>query len=245
MKVAVEIPDFLTVEQYQKLNNLEHLTELDKVIHTISIISDIAVAEIKTWDTSIIPTIYKDIAKPMEHNEEFHAIFKWEEQLYGFANIDKMSLGEFTDLERLSEDPIQNLHEIMAIMYRPVKKHIFNNFFWKQAHKVLLNKRKIDNVFKYYKLKKYDSEDRFSASEIMKQLPLEYALGALGFFLGNVSGYLTTIQPYSTVEERVTKRELMKINLNLLVSIGGGLRQFINYPKEVFSISQGQKVSLT
>ena len=245
MKVAIEIPDYITIEQYQKLSNLEHLTTLDKTIKTISIIAGIDEHEIKTWDTSVIPQIYKDIVKPMDVNEEFHAIFNWEDQLYGYANIDKMTLGEFTDLERLSEDPVQNLHEIIAILYRPIKKHIFNNFFWKKAHKVLLNKRKVDNVFKHYTLKKYNSEDRFETANVMKQLALQYALGAMAFFLGNVNGYLTTTLPYLTEEDKQMKKEMMIGSLNLLTSIGAGLRQFIISPNQVFSISQGKKVSLT
>lgn len=244
MKIAVEIPDFITIEQYQQITSLEHLTELEKTITIISILCNISVDEIKEWDTSIIPTIYKDLSKVIDIKEEFHPIFKYEDIEYGFANINAMSLGEFTDLERLCQDPIENLHEITAILYRPIKKHIFNNFFWKKAHKVLLHKRKVDNIFKHYKLKKYSSDDRFEAAEHMKQLPVEYALGAMGFFLGSASAYLTSTLPSSTNDETMMKTSLMIENLSHLVNIGDGLRQFINSPTQVFSISQGKKVSL-
>lgn len=245
MKVALEIPDFITVGQYQQISNLEHLTELDKTIKIISILCNVSEDEIREWDTSVIPQIYKDLIKLLDVKEEFHAIYNYEDTLYGFANLDNMSLGEFTDLERLCQDPIENLHEITAILYRPIKKHIFNNFFWKKAHKVLLNKRKVDNIFKHYKLKKYNSEDRFEAATRMKELPVGYALGAMAFFLGNASGYLTLIMPSSTQEEKQMRASLIQENLNLLVSIGDGLQQFINSPNQVYSISQKQKILLT
>lgn len=244
MKVAVEIPDYITIENYQKISNLEHLTELEKTIQVISILCNIPVNEIKEWDTSVIPKIYKDLAKLIDIKEEFHPIFQYEDIEYGFANINSMSLGEFTDLERLCENPIENLHDIMAILYRPIKKHMFNNFFWKKAHKVLLHKRKVDNIFKYYKLKKYNSEDRFEASEHLKELPVQYALGAMGFFLGSASGYLTTLMPSSDNNQQMEKTRLMIENLSHLVNIGDGLRQFINSPTQVFSISQGKKALL-
>lgn len=245
MKIKIDIPDFLSIEDYQKLLNLDHLTELQKVVKTISIISKIPENDILNWDTSIIPTIYKDVIKCMETKEIFYPIFKYNDVLYGYENIDTMKLGGYTDLERLCEEPTENLHEIMAILYRPIEKHDFDNFIWKKSHNLLVKNNKTSNIFKHYKLEKYNSEDRFKHSNVFKELPIHFALGAMAFFLGNANGYLLTTQPYSTTLEKEMMMTMQKENLNLLVSIGAGLAQFIHSPNQVYSISQKMNVSLT
>lgn len=245
MKKTITVPDYMSVEQYQIVHNSEHLTELHKTIKIISVLTGISEAELKTWGVKSLGTIYRDLNKKIDLNEEFHPIFKYEDKLYGFQNIDKMSLGEYIDLERLSKDPNKNLHEIMAILYREIDKHNFNNFVWKQAQKILVNNKKTTNIFKQYEIKKYDVNERHTSAEMFKQLPVQYALGALAFFLGIASGFLTITAPYSTEKMKKKNEKLTTTMLNHLVNIGGGLRQFINSPNQIFSLSQGTKVSLT
>lgn len=245
MKVKITIPDYVTVEQYQQLVDIEHLTELQKMIKYVSVLSGVDEQEIKTWNHLGIVDIYKDLVKTLEAKEEFHPIFEYEGQLFGFANINKQSLGQYVDLENLAKDPNKNLHEMMAILYRPIKKHNFKNLIWKKLHGWMVKKGKVDNIFKHYSLKQYTSEDRFEAGEMFKQMPFNFALGALAFFLGSANGYLSNTLPSSTLLERETKNEMLVLNLSLLASIGVGLRQFITSPNQIFSISQQKRVSLT
>ena len=245
MKVEITIPDFMSVEQYQIINNIEHLTELNKTIRTISVLTGVDEAELKTWDVSTLSKVYRDLNSKIDYKESFHPIFSYEDTLYGFSNIDTMTLGEDTDLERLCKEPNKNLHEIMAILYRPIKKHNFKNIVWQKAQKILIKEGKSTNIWKQYKLKKYDVEDRYETAERFKQLPVNYALGAMSFFLATASGYLTITAPYSTEAEELMLNKLTEMNLNLLKNIGTGLRSFMHYPKQVYSLSQGTEVSLT
>ena len=245
MKKTITVPDYMSIEQYQIVHNSEHLTELHKTIKIISLLTGVSEAELKTWGVRTLGTIYRDLNNKIDLKEEFHPIFKYEDKLYGFQNIDNMTLGEYIDLERLSKEPNKNLHEIMAIFYREIKSHNFNHFVWKQAQKILVNNKKTSNIFKQYKVKKYDVDERVKTSQMFKQLPAQYALGALAFFLGIANGYINITSPYSTKKEK-RKLESQQIhNLQVLQSIGDGLRQFIHSPNQVFSISQGTKVSLT
>jgi len=244
MKKTVTIPDYISVDQYQTINNIEHLTELQKTIRTISVLTGISEADLKLWGVSALSKVYRDLNNKIDFKESFHPVFKWEDELYGFSNIDTMTLGEYTDLERLCKEPNKNLHEILAILYRPIKKHNFGNFIWKQAQKILVKNNKTTNIFKQYTLKKYDVKDRYAAAERFKALPCNYALGALSFFLGTANGYLTITAPYSTKLEERMLNQMSEVNLNLLKSIGAGLRSFITSPNQVFSLSQGTKVSL-
>jgi len=245
MKKTVTIPDYISVEQYQTINNIEHLTEFAKTIKTISVLTDVSEADLKTWGVTTLGKVYRDLNSRIDYKESFHPIFKWHDELYGFSNIDTMTLGEYSDLERLLKEPTKNLHEIMAIFYRPIKKHNFGNIIWKKAQQILVKHGKTSNIFKQYKVKKYDVNDRKLAAERFKALPINYALGSMSFFLGTANGYLTITQPYSTKTEEAIIDEMTMMNLKLLKRIGTGLQSFINSPKQVFSLSQGTKVSLT
>jgi len=245
MKIKITLPEYISVDESQELANLEHLTELRKVIKVISVLGNIDEDEILKWDSDSVKQIYIDLMKAMDFKEEFHPIFEYEGKLYGYANINKMTLGEYNDLERLAKEPTKNLHEIMAILYRPIKKHRFNSLPFKLIHKVRVFVEKMDNIFSHYTLKKYNSEDRLATADVMKKLPAGFALGALAFFLATANGYSITTLPSSTVEEKVMKKELMKMNQSLLENTGDGLRRFIICPSQVYSISQRKNVSLT
>ena len=244
MNKTITIPDFISVEQYQTINNIEHLTDLAKIIRTISILTDVPEKELKEWGVSTLSKVYRDLNSRIDYKESFHPVFKWENELYGFSNIDRMTLGEYTDLERLCLEPNKNLHEIMAILYRPIEKHNFENLVFQKAQEILVKEGKSTNIWRQYQLKKYDVDDRMTTAERFKKLPVNYALGAMGFFLGTVSGYLTASKDYSTAVEKAILTSLTETTLNHLKSIGAGLVSFIHSPKQVFSISQGKTVSL-
>lgn len=246
-QIKITIPDYLSVGKYQLLQNLEHLTELNKVIETIAIITDIDKAELMTWTPKDLAMVYTDVIKCMDQKETFYPIFESADgTLYGYSNINEMTLGEFTDLERLCAKPNENLHEIMSILYRPIESHRFKDFTWTVAHQFRVNIRKMDNIFKHYKLTKYDSSNRVTDGEKLgKEIPLAFALGALGFFLGTANGYLNTTSPSSNPKEEMRMKKLDLMNLRVLVSIGGGLRQFIHSRNRIFSLSQEKAVSLT
>jgi hypothetical protein len=245
-KIQITIPEYLSVDKFQQLQNLEHLTELGKAVKTISIITGLNEEEILDWQPTDLRMIYDDVIKCMDGAESFYPIFEAPNgTLYGYSNINEMKLSEYMDLEKLCKNPTENLHEIMAVLYRPIKKHQLKDLTWVVKHKFKIHQRKVGNIFKYYTLEKYNSHDRESNAELLKGMPVQFALGALGFFLGTGSGYLNLISPYSSEEERKELEMTDKTILNLLVSIGGGLRQFIHSRKQIFSISQEKRVSLT
>jgi hypothetical protein len=245
MKIKITIPDYVSVAESQQLADLEYLTELRKVVKIISVLGKVDESEVLTWDSNSLKVIHNDLIKAMDFKEEFHPIFEHEGQLYGYANINKMTLGEYNDLERLCKEPSKNLHEIMAILYRPIKKHSFNSLPFKIIHKVRVFVEKVDDIFSHYTLKKYNSNDRKATAEIMKQLPAGFALGAMNFFLVTAEGYSIITHPSSTIEQKAMKKMMMMNNQSLLENIGAGLRQFIISPNQVYSISQATKVLLT
>ena len=241
----LEMPEYLSIDIYQQLQNLEHLSELGKLIEAIHVFTGIDRDELKTWDIPDLGRVAKDYSA-IDTQEQFYPLIKLNDKTYGYADISTMSLGEFIDLENLCKKPNINLHEIMAVLYREVKSHKFDNFIWNVKHNVQISRNKVDNVFKWYKIKEYSSEDRVVDSNVMKELPVSLALGALSFFLSTASlHYLNSINSSEMpVAERAMMRKAKTTTLEALTHIGGGLQQYTLFPRQIYSVSLGETVSL-
>ena len=79
---------------------------------------------------------------------------------FGFIpNLSKMSLGEYVDLDTYISD-MENMHKAMAVLYRPVH----NSWEGKE----------------HYRVAEYEGTEKYA--EVMKDMPLGIALGAMAFF---------------------------------------------------------------
>jgi len=79
---------------------------------------------------------------------------------FGFEpSLDKISYGAFKDAENYMKD-VKDLHKLMAVLYRPVIKDISNKY--------------------HYRIADYEGSDKFS--EVMKDAPVNVALGMQVFF---------------------------------------------------------------
>ena len=79
---------------------------------------------------------------------------------FGFEpSLDKISYGAFKDAENYMKD-VKDLHRLMAVLYRPVIKDISNKY--------------------HYRIAEYEGSDMFS--EVMKDAPVNVALGMQVFF---------------------------------------------------------------
>ena len=101
-----------------------------------------------------------------------------------FQPISKMTLAEWMDLDKRLEDPMENLEEILAILYRPITKHKFDDKVWKAKSYIKTLMGKSEDLFKLYDVEEYDTETREWRKDIFQDLPIEYGLGCLTFFLG-------------------------------------------------------------
>ena len=244
-KYQLKIPEFLSIDRYQKLQSMEHLPDLMKLVKTINVFTDIEEDEIKTWAISDLGKVANDFSNNLNMDSQFFPMLQLNGINYGYADISTMTLAEFIDLETLCKKPQVNLHEIMAVLYRPVVKHRFNTLIFKAQHNVQLIQNKVDNVFKWFTLEKYDSETRHINANAMKELPVTFALGALSFFLGTANLHWINSLTSLEVETKKVEKALMTQTLEALTNIGGGLRRYIASPKQIFSVSQEKEVLLT
>jgi len=244
--MEITLPDYLTINDYKKIVSLEHLSDVDKMIEQVSILTKISKDEIRTWKgdsvMKIIDKIYSLIngAQP-----EFYPLIEFEGKTYGFASLSKMTLGEYVDLENLCKNPNENLNEIMALLYREVTENKFDTFKWKLKSRVKLAIGKTEDLFKYYKIKPYNSSERQIDADVFEAFPVQYILGALFFFTLIKTEYLNDIMLSSNLQTAEITKLMSNEMKNLMLSIGGGLAQFMVLAKPMSFQSQEINVSLT
>ncbi len=244
MEIKLEIPDYLSVKQWKQFLTLEHLSESEKMITMVSILSGKQVDEIKQWTPISIKSVYTKVLETITDIEpQFYPIFELDGVKYGFRSMSNLTLGEYVDLERLAKQPQDNIEEIMAILYRPIVKDRFKGIKWafKNTYKVGLGEA--ENLFKYYTLEDYDSSTRVENADKLSVLPASMCLGALGFFL--VVG--TSFSLGSSLSSLPAKEQMMKVkemNKQMAsMNIGDGLVQFLNSQTHPSYQSQGMLVS--
>lgn len=224
-KLQLTIPDYLSIEAYQRIAALGKVTPLEKMMYTISILTGIDVEEVVKWDMQSLSKISKDLEAMLDSSSEFYPIFEYEGTLYGYSLTSKMSGAEFIDLENLTKDPDINLDEIFALLYRPIKKHSLGGIKFNIKNALKVMKNDTEDVFKYYTLEDYNSEERMVRAQVFKQLPIQYALGAMGFFLAVGIDYLADTQAYS----KEVKPQMNEVVANLLENIGVGSQPSTHY----------------
>ncbi len=123
---------------------------------------------------------------------------------FGFIpKLDDITLGEFVDLDNYIGD-WQQIHKAMSVLYRPVT----------------FRKGEL------YLIEDYEGADKYS--EIMKDAPVNVALGSFVFFyrLGNVlSSYLADSLTQKMMEDKETIKDLEQN--------GDGINQYMQSLKEI------------
>lgn len=125
---------------------------------------------------------------------------------FGFIpNLDKMTYGEWEDLENYIFDN-KNMHRAMAVLYRPL--------VWQLGGK--------------YRIHEYQGTDFYA--EVMKDMPIDIALGAKVFFyrlvkkLGDYT-IASTLKEYQMEQETTSK--------GVSAKNGEVIKQYLNLQKEM------------
>lgn len=157
--------------------------------------------------TAILDILNEMLAQTPQHVERF----KMNGVEYGFIpDLDEMSLGEYIDLDN-NASKWEQMHVAMNVLYRPIKT---------------------SKVGKY-NIKEYDVK----FPEVMKDMPLDAAIGSL-FFFYNLGMELSkhTILYLDNQAEMEAIQEQLTLGKN-----GDGINQFMDSLTEIL---QGLKISL-
>jgi hypothetical protein len=210
MKIDIKIPETLneiTLSQYQKFDKLTKDNEQSDFVNqkTIEIFCQIDlkdVARIRLADVSEILVHLDNVLK----SQTKHILkFKLNGKEFGFIpKIEDITSGEYIDLENYLSD-MQTMHKAMAILYRPITAQTNG----------------------LYVIEEYTGADKYS--DVMKQMPLDVALGSMVFFYTLLNDCVNGLMDF--IQSEVEQSESAK---NLLEKNGVGINQSMQQVKEMF-----------
>ena len=210
MKIKIEVPETLsdiTLDQYQrylKAIDGEHTEDFIKQ-KTIEVFCNIDFKNLATIEVSSLNRIYNKINNLFNDNYGLIKTFKIKGKEYGIIpDLSAMTLGEFIDLDTTISD-WESMHKSMAVLFRPIKQKIG---------------------------KKYLIEDYEGYSKnLLKEIPLDVALGAFGFFWTLSNELMINTQNYLAKQmDNPTYQQVQDLQ-----SAGVGSHQFTQWQKEISS----------
>ena len=178
----------ITIGIYQEYVKIQEskASEKNKVIRSLALLcntSPFVVKKMAYTDLLDIMNIIKVMIAAEPKKEDFKKMFTFSEIEFGFVpNLNKLTTGEYIDLESYCKNPIENLHIIMSILYRKVIKKV--------------NDR--------YAIEPYNP-DEFK-EELFKDCPMDIALSSLGFFLTLGERLATISRRYLVQQETKQQR---------------------------------------
>ena len=140
----------------------------------------------------------------MEQSPKFYPTFNFNGVDYKFVDFDKLTFGEFVDIDTFLTQPttyrMANMNMLMALLYREVSDS--------------------------GKIEKYDGEKTQARAELFRHLPAKYLQGSL-FFLTTLESTCSVLMSGSLVKKMKMKLSLKlnRIKIKLLSSVGVGIVQ--------------------
>jgi len=113
----------INLGQLQRLTNLENeeLNAVEMQKKAIELLTSVDRATIDLFKLSDLESVYGKLLSLSRREDKLHRFVTIEGVKYGFhPNLSEISTGEFADLDTLCQDFNDNLHLIMAILYRKV-----------------------------------------------------------------------------------------------------------------------------
>ena len=187
----VQVKPHLTIQQYQRLKSNEQKYQ-NSSVETLSLYTDIPVNQLKDLPLEQVNFVQEYITSQITTNsmkDELQNIFTHNGVEYGLENDwTKLAWGGWVDLEVFASDKIEdNIHYIMAVLYRPV-----------------IDRKKGKYIIEPYKAD--DIEDR--ANEFLT-LPVNYWFGASVFFFITGNLYISNLES-SLIMKNKLNRMMMK-----------------------------------
>ena len=174
---VIKIEPHMTIGQYQDFIQNEEVYK-NNPARLLSLYLKIPLHDLKDLPREQVEFVEEYISSEMIKDfqvDELYNTFEFDGIEYGLENDwTKLSWGAWVDFQVLSsENTQQNIHTIMAILYRPV-----------------ISKGKKGK----YKISPYKSSEIDERAEVFKDIPIKYWLGASGFFLLLSTIYINNIK---------------------------------------------------
>jgi hypothetical protein len=195
MKLKAIIPEDISdislsqYQEYEALNDklIDESIDADEYNkQKISLFSGIPYNRMGQVSYKDFASLLSDIDKALEQECKFVDRFFLDGIEFGFIpNFDKIASKEYFDLQAYSKEletgkgmPVETLHSLMAVLFRPVKQKDIDYGLMSLLFKP---KNKPTNKLKNYNIKEYNGTEKYG--ELMKQTPMHIVKGAIVFFL--------------------------------------------------------------
>lgn len=148
--MKITIPDNwseVTLRQFIELNQIESENEIMRGVEIISILSDIDPEEIKKIEAEDLKKILdnlKWINELPSSQEKFTITVKEED--YHLIPLQKLTLGQWIDLESWVKNHTDNLGNIMALLYRKTDEK-YNSSLMSSKAEMFLDELKVDDIY--------------------------------------------------------------------------------------------------
>ena len=184
---VIKVNPKLTIDKYQKIQG--NPVKYAKPEEILALYLDISVEELRDLPVDQIKFVESALSNYILEPKvrDLVATFELEGVTYGLENDwQNMTWGQWVDLEVYSQSDklLDNLHMIMAILYRPVEKE----------------------KGKEYKLEKFKSVKVNERAELFKNnLPIEMWFGVSTFFLQTLNEYIERTNTSLKVTMKIQK----------------------------------------
>jgi hypothetical protein len=192
----------VTVGQYQEMMLLENENEITKFIECISIALDCDPQDIRNMPYSEYSNLQQKMAFISKEPESVVVnIIEIDGVEYGLEpDMKLITTGVFIDAEQFKQDPIVNLHNTLALIYRPITKKE-GDTYQIESHKAQGFERRAD-LFK----DKVSIEVVLGATLFFSILGMELSILSLESFTEEMKQMTMTTTTQSVTKKRRQKR---------------------------------------
>lgn len=191
----IRIRDYYEINSNFILNNLEDKYELLSKLSGCSV-EDLKSMNAERW-TEIWASIEVLIEKTLLKDVKVINKISHDGVEYGLVNFDDLTIGEFADLDIIvsSENANNRLHEVLAVLYRPIiKKRIFS-----------------------FDVEEYEIKSYKERCQIFLDLPIKHAKSVMGFFLSFALASTGATQTYLQLPKKEQKKMMEEIKRTLFM----------------------------
>lgn len=223
MKIKIELPEELTLEQYKSyLMLVDGLTE-DGIkersnafvkAKLISIVVGLSIEEVNQIEAKDIDKLFKScidiVADAINEGSKLDATptFTYKDVRFGrIPSLEQMTAGEYIDLSEYF-GKTEYLERFAAVMLRPVDKVLKNTSIGRGQ----------------YSLKKYNGTEEMA--DVMRGIPAKHIIAA-SFFLERLLVQLATIIISSSESLEAMTEEKVEVLKTLLLASGDGIKRYM------------------
>jgi hypothetical protein len=150
MSTKIIIPESwseVTLRKFQEVAQVDIENERLRAIEIISIMADCDPDLLKNTDLQSLNLVLDKLEwTKIPPSDEYKTEITIKGIVYNLVNLRSLSNGEWIDLDGFCEKHIDNIHKIMAVLYRPVGEE-YNSKSSEERASLFLDEVKISDVF--------------------------------------------------------------------------------------------------